>query len=205
MTATPDTRMTQGDARIWARRLRKVGFSPVTVHYAPDGAATGELLGGGYYLDCNWPYESDNLPPDLHAAFAYQDYGNVEGIYEDWTLLQRVVNRDAARRTLARFRVVRLGMGSRPLPTIDRTPWEPQFIPAGRIVADADDWPFGIQRHPEVHPGPAARPASRCDGAGMTGRADASTRRRRYPGGIGWLTTLAPHQRNYRSTSAALY
>ncbi len=154
MTTTPDDRMTQGEARIWARRFRKVGFGPVTVHHDPDGAATGELLGGGYYLDCNWPCEFGDLPPDLYHAFAFQDYGSVEGTYEDWTLLQRVVNRQDARRMLARFRAVRLGMGSRPLPTVGHDPWEPQFISIAWLRADYDDWPRETWRHPDYTPDP---------------------------------------------------
>lgn len=135
---------------MWARRLRKVGFSPVSLHYDRDGSVAGNT--GGWYLRCNWPYDLADLPRDLYPAFAYNDYNDIEDVYEDWGVVWPVISRFDAGRLLATFRAVRLGMGSRPLPTVDRTLWEPQFIPAGRIVADADDWPFGTQRHPEYVP-----------------------------------------------------
>src|SRR5438270_7651914 len=66
MTSDYDARLTQGEARMWARRLRKLGFSPVTMHRDADG---------GYYLRCNWPFNLADAPDDLLPAFVTVDYG----------------------------------------------------------------------------------------------------------------------------------
>jgi len=51
---------TPGEARIWARRFRKVGFGPVTLHHDAERAAAGDT--GGWYLRCNWPFAVADLP-----------------------------------------------------------------------------------------------------------------------------------------------
>jgi len=130
---------TPGEARLWARRLRRIGFSPVSLHHDTDGSVTGSL--GGWYLRCNWPY-------DFYHAWIYDDYNDIEYTLKERSGIWLVGDRHAAGHLLATFRAVRLGMGSRPFPAVDRTLRGPQFTAAGRIVADADDWPPDGQRHP---------------------------------------------------------
>ncbi len=136
---------TPGEARIWARRLRKVGFSPVTLHHDSDGTQTGQQ--GGYYLRCNWPFDLADAPLDVLPAFVTVDYGGYPELYGQEHF---VGGREPARRLLAQFRAVRLGMGSRPLPAVDAA-WEPQFIPTERLWWRFD-WPLGTQQHPDYHP-----------------------------------------------------
>ncbi len=141
---------TPAEARIWARRFRKVGFSPVTLHYDADGRAIGERLAGGCYLRCNWPYAVEDLPLDLlPCCFVAYDQG---GFGEEWSALHWVTNRDNARWLLTRFRLIRFGMGSRPIASAATDPWEAQFIPAGRLRADADDRSLVTKRHPDDTP-----------------------------------------------------
>lgn len=138
---------TPGEARVWARRLRKVGFSPVTLHYDADGRACGERRAGGCYLRCNWPFDLADAPLDMLPAFLTADYW---GHPEMYSQEQFVGGREAARRLLAEFRTVRLGMGSRPIPAVDAA-WQPQFIPTERLWWRFD-WPLGTQQHPDYNP-----------------------------------------------------
>jgi len=139
-----------GEARMWARRLRKVGFSPVTLHYD----ATGTVTWGPscWYLRCNWPYDLAALPLNLYPYFAHRDDDDYDGTYEYWSAVRLVLGRGAAQALLASFREVRLGMGSRPLPPVERDPWEPPCVPAGRLRWDRDDWPREGWRHPDYIP-----------------------------------------------------
>ncbi len=138
---------TPGEARVWARRLRKVGFSPVTLHYDSDGTQTG--VQGGCYLHCNWPFDLADAPLDLVGAFVTVDYGGYPEVYGQEHF---VGGREPARRLLMVFRAVRLGMGSRPLPGVPPPDdWSP-FAPAARILSDYDDWPVVTQRHPAYDP-----------------------------------------------------
>jgi len=130
---------TPAEARIWARRLRKVGFSPVTLHAEAADTATPEP--GRWYLRCNWPFDVADLPPDLYRYFSHRDLDDYDGRYENWGAVRTVLGRVGARELLNQFREVRLGMGSRPIPAVDADR-EPPFTTAGRVVADADDWPY---------------------------------------------------------------
>ena len=131
---------TPGEARIWARRFRRIGSSPVSLHHDTDGSVAGHA--GGWYLGANWPY-------DFYHAWTYDDYSDIEYFLKERSGIWIVSGHHAAGHLLATFRAVRLGMGSRPFPTVDRTLWMPKFTVARRIVADADDWPPDSQRHLE--------------------------------------------------------
>ena len=144
MTIYPDPPMTLGEARAWARRLRKVGFSPVSCRRYADERATGRA--GGHFLRCNWPFDLADLPPDLRDVLVHHDYGED---FAQWGEVQLVSGRRAAARLLARFRAVRLGMGSRPLPAVALPDAALTFAPVARIAADYDDWPPGSQTHPD--------------------------------------------------------
>ncbi len=79
---------TPAEARIWARRLRKVGFGPVTLHYDSDGTRTE--VRGGWYLRCNWPFDVADLPPDLFLHFSHHGDDDYDGRYEYWSAVHLV-------------------------------------------------------------------------------------------------------------------
>ncbi len=146
MTSPYPPALNAGEAHRWSRRLRKLGFSPVTRHPALDGPGGNPV--GGYWLRCNWPYPVEALPLDLLPYFFADEQDGLDG---EWNPVHWVQQRHHAAWLLARFRVIRLGMGSRPIPAVgaDR---EPPFTTAGRVVADADDWSSETWRHPDYTP-----------------------------------------------------
>jgi hypothetical protein len=133
--------MTPGSARPWARRLRKLGFSPVTLHCDSDGTVTGHT--GAYYLRCNWPYDVAVLPLDLYEYIAGEEYTYSEVMW--------VASQANARGMVRMFRKVRAGMGARPIPRVERRRPEPLLVPAERIHPRVQ-FPRGTQRHPDYMP-----------------------------------------------------
>ena len=146
MTSTRDD-WTPGEARIWARRLRKVGFSPVTLHYNEPNAVLG--IAGSWYLLCNWPFDLADAPTDLLYAFVTVDYGGIPELYGQE---HYVGGREPAQRLLAEFRAIRIGMGSRPFPRVPPREARSPFAPGERILTEYNDWPVVTQRHPESIP-----------------------------------------------------
>lgn len=126
---------TKGEACVWARRFRKLGFSPVTMH---------QIAAGSFCLRCNFPCNLIDLPEDL-SLYLF----NLE---EDYDPVRWIRTHFDAKVEYAKFRVVRLGMGSKPLrlrqQRHDPIGNESSIIPAKRIAYDSDDWP-GTQRHPD--------------------------------------------------------
>ena len=127
--------LTKGEACIWARRFRRLGFSPVTIRQDDDG---------DWQLRCSFPYDPVDLPEDLNE-FLFGPFREYDPVW--W-----VGTRQDALAVCAKFRVVRRGMGSKPLPIAkqhqDPVGYEACNVLAGRIAYDSDDWP-DTQRHPE--------------------------------------------------------
>ncbi len=130
-----DAALTRGEADQWARRFRKIGFSPVTVH---------QIAAGDYYLRCNFPYDPALLPEDLSRNFSSR------GGYQNYDPVRWIRTRFDAKAEYAKFRVVWVGMGSKPIRVPkqreDEISYESSIVFAGRIAYDTDDWP-DTQRH----------------------------------------------------------
>jgi hypothetical protein len=98
-----------------------------------------------YFLRCHWPYRSDDLPEDLYSYLAGYD-----GLV---STMRCAYSHTDAQDLLERYRTVRLGMGSKPLPTQHRNHnpigYEASIVPATRIAYDRDDWPSYTQVHPD--------------------------------------------------------
>jgi hypothetical protein len=124
---------------MWARRLRKVGFSPVTIHHTNfDNFARPA---DGYSLRRNWPYDSANLPDDLYRFLSIDR----EGV----PAIRTVYSRSGAVALLLQYRAVRVGMGSKPIPNFAKCDAWPPIVPATRIALDFADWPAYTQIHPD--------------------------------------------------------
>lgn len=126
--------LTRGEAFLWARRFRKIGFSPVRVQQNDKG---------DYFLRCSYPYDLTRLPDDLRDLFWFGgDY------YQE----RHIGTRFFAMVEYSKFHGLRPGTGSKPIrpPKQRQDPvgYESRFVPATRIAYDRDDWP-GTQRHPD--------------------------------------------------------
>jgi hypothetical protein len=135
--------LTLGEARVWARRFRKLGLSPVTIHHV-EASPIGRTP-SGYRLHCHWPFDVAALPEDLRE-FLERDY---DGIPWDYDGLTWVATRHMAERIYWTFAAVRLGRGSRPLPLppTDHSHGG-NVVSLDRLAWGRDDWP-GTQRHPD--------------------------------------------------------
>lgn len=127
--------LTLGEARSWARRLRKLGFSPVTIHTTRRGGNDGPVV--GYRLECNWPYDPALFADDLYDYLA-DPFGEFCGLEFAGTSLE-------ARHLYDKYRAVQAGMGSGPIPAIEQRDAGSVPVTASRVLLDFDDWPSYTQ------------------------------------------------------------